>query len=76
VGWWPGSWARREVAERREAKRGRREGFMGGMVGCWDGGCRVVVVTMGGASTFRALGPVFAYWGMKKPPGSEFPEAW
>jgi hypothetical protein len=36
---------------------------------------RVFGVTMGGASTFRALGPVFAYEGMKKPPGSEFPEA-
>jgi hypothetical protein len=70
----PGSWAWREAAERREAKRGMREGFMGVVVGL-GGLARVIGVTMGGASTFRALGPVFAYWGMKKPPGSEFPEA-
>jgi hypothetical protein len=47
------------VAERREARRGRREGFMGGMVGL-GGLARVMGVTMGGASAFRALGPVFA----------------
>ena len=56
----PRFWAWREAAERREAKRGRREGFMGGLVGM-GGRTRVNVVTMGGALAFRALGPVFAY---------------
>ena len=56
----PRFWAWREAAERREAKRGRREGFMGGLVGM-GGRNRVLGVTMGGASAFRVLGLVFAY---------------